>query len=163
MGKVEIIKANQNHHPAIWQMLEPVLRSGETYALPRDWSKTEALGFWCAPEKHSFVAIINDQVVGTYYLKANQLGGGSHVANCGYITSAAAQGKGIAKAMCAHSLDKARQLGFKAMQFNCVVASNTRAIDLWHKMGFATVGTLPNAFAHPSLGFVDAYVMYQGI
>ena len=99
--------------------------------------------------------------MGSYYLRANQQGGGSHVANCGYATSVAARGRGVAAAMCAHSLDRARSRGFRAMQFNFVLSTNRRAVHLWQRHGFEIAGTLPKAFLHPALGYVDAYVMYR--
>jgi ribosomal protein S18 acetylase RimI-like enzyme len=108
-----------------------------------------------------FVAADESTVAGTYYLRANQLGGGAHVANCGYVTAPWATGRGVARAMCEHSLVYAKERGFLAMQFNLVVSTNTRAIKLWKRLGFETVGTLPGAFAHPALGFVDALVMFR--
>ena len=148
-------------HDAIWTLLEPVIRAGETYALPRDMSRHDALGFWTAPGNDAFVADDDGAILGTYFLHANHLGGGSHVANCGYVTAGHAAGRGIARAMCSHSLDHARSRGFRAMQYNCVVSTNERAVRLWQSMGFAIVGRLPGAFAHPTLGDVDAFVMYQ--
>lgn len=149
---------------ALWALLEPVLRAGETYALPRDWTREAALAFWLAPEKATFVAVDDDgRVVGTYYLKANQMGPGAHVANCGYVTAPWAAGRGVAGSMCEHSLAEARGRGFRAMQFNCVVSTNTRAVRLWERLGFATVGRLPGAFAHPTEGDVDALVMYRAL
>jgi ribosomal protein S18 acetylase RimI-like enzyme len=146
---------------AIWTILEPVIRAGETYAFPRDWSRAEAMAYWHSPGHDVFVAEDAGVVVGTYYLRANQGGGGAHVANCGYVTAAGATGRGIARAMCRHSLALARARGFRAMQFNFVVATNQRAVVLWTKLGFAIVGTLPAAFRHPRLGLVDVYVMYR--
>jgi ribosomal protein S18 acetylase RimI-like enzyme len=148
---------------AIWRIIEPVIRAGETYALPHDWSRAEALAFWRAPDHEVYVAEAGGAVVGTYYLHANQRGGGAHVANCGYVTAADAAGRGVARAMCAHSLDIARARGFRAMQFNLVVSTNERAIRLWEDCGFAVVGRLPGAFHHPRLGFVDALVMYRAL
>jgi ribosomal protein S18 acetylase RimI-like enzyme len=107
------------------------------------------------------VAEEDGELLGTYYLRANQKGGGAHVGNCGYMTAAKASGRGVATAMCAHSLEYARSLGFRAMQFNFVVSTNVGAIHLWEKFGFATVGRLAGAFLHPSLGYVDALVMYR--
>jgi ribosomal protein S18 acetylase RimI-like enzyme len=147
---------------AIWAILEPVVRAGETYALPRDWSREELLAYWFAPGHDVFV-LEDGAVLGTYFLCANHLGGGAHVANCGYATAASAQGKGVARAMCEHSLVHARSRGFRAMQFNFVISSNTRAMALWQRMGFAIVGTLPAAFAHPQRGYVDAYVMFRSL
>jgi ribosomal protein S18 acetylase RimI-like enzyme len=140
---------------AIWGILEPVIRAGETYALPRDWSRSDALDYWHSRGEDVGV------VVGTYYLHANQRGGGAHVANCGYVTDYRASGRGVARAMCLHSLELARVRGFRAMQFNFVVATNARAVALWRRLGFDIVGTLPAAFQHPRQGLVDAYVMYR--
>jgi len=146
---------------AIWIILEPMIRAGETYPLPRDMNREQAFAFWFSPEKEVFVWEENGHLLGTYFLKANQQGGGAHIANCGYITSDAAQGRGIARAMCLHSLERARERSFRGMQFNFVISSNTRAVKLWASLGFETVGRLPGVFAHPKLGFVDALVMFQ--
>lgn len=146
---------------AIWNILEPVLRAGETYTLPREISREDALAYWLATAHESFVAEDNGDVLGTYFIQANQAGGGSHVANCGYMTSAAAQGRGIARAMLEHSLLHAKQRGFLAMQFNFVVSTNERPAKTWLSYGFEIVGRLPGAFKHPTLGFVDALVMYR--
>jgi ribosomal protein S18 acetylase RimI-like enzyme len=141
--------------------LEPVIRSGETYALPRDRSKAKSLAFWNSPLHTVFVAEEGDAVLGTYFLRANALGNGAHVANCGYVTVAQASGRGVGRAMCEHSLAFAAKAAFVAMQFNLVVATNHRAIKLWKTCGFDVVGTLPGAFRHPQLGEVDAYVMHR--
>jgi L-amino acid N-acyltransferase YncA len=146
---------------AIWAILEPTIRAGETYTLPRDMGRQQALDYWFSSENAVFVAEEDGEIVGTYYLRVNQRGGGAHVCNCGYMTAASASGRGVARAMCAHSLEYARSLGFRAMQFNFVVSSNERAVRLWHKFGFETVGRLPGAFLHPRLGYVDALVMFR--
>ena len=145
---------------ALWAMLEPVLRAGETYALPVDWTREAALAFWCRDAHAVFVAA-DAGIVGTYYLKANQQGPGDHVCNCGYVTAPWAEGRGIARALCRHSRDEARRRGFRAMQFNAVVATNARALRLWESEGYAVVGRLPGAFRHPREGFVDALVMFK--
>jgi L-amino acid N-acyltransferase YncA len=146
---------------AIWGILEPVFRAGETYPIPRDISRADGLAYWRNVSHTVFVAEDDGQIVGTYYLRANNRGGGAHVANCGYITAPGATGRGVARAMCVHSLEAARERGFRAMQFNFVIATNERAVRLWQACGFAIVGTLPGAFAHPSRGFVDAHVMFR--
>ena len=140
-----------------------MIRRGETYPLPRDMNRAQAFAFWFGAEKEPFVWEENGAVLGTYFLRANQQGGGAHVANCGYVTSEAAQGRGIARAMCLHSLQRAKERSFRAMQFNFVVSSNERAVKLWSSLGFETVGRLPLVFEHPTLGFVDALVMYRQI
>jgi ribosomal protein S18 acetylase RimI-like enzyme len=148
---------------AVWAILEPIIRAGETYPLPRDMDLESAQAYWLSPAHEVFVAEDNDKIVGTYFLKANQKGGGAHVANCGYITARHATGRGVARAMCAHSLDRARERGFRAMQFNFVVSTNERAVRLWQSFGFEIVGRLPGAFQHPTLGFVDTLVMYRDL
>lgn len=146
---------------AIWAILAPVIRAGDTYALPRDMSEKEALAYWLAPERESFVAEVDGEIVGISYIRANQAGGGAHVANAGYMTAPEARGRGVAGALCAHSLERARERGFAAMQFNFVVASNTGAIRLWKRHGFEEVGRLPGAFMHPDLGPTDALVLFR--
>ena len=147
----------------IWAILEPTIRAGETYTLHRDLPRAEALDYWFGPRHDVFVAEDHDKILGTYFLRANQQGGGSHVANCGYITAPWATGRGVARAMCAHSLDRARVSGFRAMQFNFVVSNNERAVALWQSFGFEIVGRLPAAFHHPTAGYVDALVMYRSL
>ena len=146
---------------ALWDILEPIVRAGETYALPRDMSRDDALAWWRATGHEVFVAEVDGAVLGTYFIHPNQLGPGSHVANCGYATAARASGRGIARAMCAHSLEHARARGYRAMQFNIVVSTNAPAIHLWTAMGFETLCRVPGAFAHPTLGDVDTLVMFR--
>jgi ribosomal protein S18 acetylase RimI-like enzyme len=148
---------------AIWAIMEPIIRAGETYTLPRDLDKESALAYWRSPEREVFVAEDHGETLGTYFLQANQKGGGAHVANCGYMTATSATGRGVARAMCAHSLDRARERGFRAMQFNFVISTNERAVRLWQSFGFEIVGRLPGTFRHPTLGYVDAYVMYRAL
>ena len=148
-------------HDAIWAILEPVIRAGETYALARDMSRADALAYWLGGDRETFVAEADGEVLGTYFIRANQAGGGSHVCNCGYVTAPAATGRGVARQMHAHSMVRARERGFRAMQYNFVIASNERAVRLWQDLGFAIVGRLPEAFLHPRLGYVDALVMHQ--
>jgi GNAT superfamily N-acetyltransferase len=153
--------AETKDRDAIWAIQEPVLRDGDTYALPRDISREDALMYWFGNGNEAFVAEDDGLVLGTYYLRVNRAGGGSHVANCGYMTARAAQGRGVARAMLEHSLSRARARGFLAMQFNFVVSTNERAVKTWLAHGFEIVGRLPAAFRHPTLGLVDAFVMYR--
>jgi len=159
-ARMIIRPATPDDRGAIWHILEPVIRAGETYALPRDMTEADALAYWMAPEKETFVAAADGEILGTYTIRANNQGGGAHVANCGYMTAAEAASRGVARAMCAHSLAHARARGFNAIQFNFVVATNERAIKLWAHFGFAIAGRLPGAFQHPRLGYVDALVMF---
>src|SRR3984957_8074425 len=158
---LKIREARAEDSGAIWTILEPVIRAGETYALDRGLTREQALAYWFSDGHEVFVADDNGQIVGTYFLHPNQKGGGSHVANCGYITAAAAAGPGIARHMCTHSLEYAKSRGFRAIQFNFVVKTNERAVRLWESLGFNVVGTLSEAFLHPGHGYTDAYVMYR--
>lgn len=147
---------------AAWSILEPVFRAGETYSYAADITEDEAWKAWVAAPAATFVAEGDaGHLLGTYYIKANQPGQGAHVCNCGYVVAESARGMGIASLMCEHSQQEARRRGFRAMQYNLVVSTNAGAVRLWQKLGFAIVGTLPEAFLHPSQGYVDAYVMYK--
>lgn len=148
-------------HAAIWAIVEPILRAGEAFALPRDWDRAQALAYWFAPAHRVFVAEHEGRVLGSAYIRANQLGPGDHVANGTYATHADAQGRGIARAMGLHSFEAARAAGFSAMQFNLVVATNTRAVALWKSLGLVEIGRLPGVFRHPVHGPVDALVMHR--
>lgn len=160
---LRIRAAAESDADALWQILEPVIRAGETYPLARDMTRAEALAYWRAADHAVFVAEQDREIVGTYYLRANARAGGAHVANCGYMTAGHRTGRGIARAMCLHSLAAAKARGFRAMQFNLVVSTNAPAVHLWQSCGFAIVGRLPGAFRHPTHGYVDALVMYRDV
>jgi L-amino acid N-acyltransferase YncA len=147
----------------IWAIIEPTIRAGESYTLARDMERDQALAYWLAAGNDVFVAEEDGTILGTYYMRPNQGGGGRHVCNCGYMTALAATGRGIASRMCEHSLDYARAAGYRAMQFNFVVSTNHRAVALWERMGFDVVGRLPQAFDHPIHGLVDALVMHRAL
>jgi L-amino acid N-acyltransferase YncA len=149
--------------PGIWAVLEPVIRSGETFTWDRDTTEKDARARWFKdPPGQAFVAVTADGgVIGTGELHANQGGGGSHVANAGYMVHSGHGGKGVARALCAYSLDTARDAGFRAMQFNAVVESNVRAVAAWQGLGFEILATIPEAFNHPTIGYVGLHVMYR--
>jgi ribosomal protein S18 acetylase RimI-like enzyme len=153
--------ADAGDHEAVWRVFNEVVSAGDTYAFAPETSREHALSLWFPREGWTYVALLAGEVVGTYLLKANQPGQGSHVANCGYMVAARASGRGIGEALCRHSLEEARRLGFTAMQFNLVVSTNVRAIRLWQKCGFAIVGTAPKVFRHPTQGLVDAHIMHR--
>ena len=147
--------------PAIWPIFKEIVRAGNTYAFTTDTDEPTAEALWMTKPDRTFVFEHDGKILGTYYLKTNQEGPGKHVCNCGYMVSSVARGMGIARQMCEHSQGVAVAMGFNAMQFNFVASSNDVTVALWKKLGFDIVGTLPRAFNHPTLGLVDAFVMYK--
>jgi len=160
---MEIRHATESDWAAVWTIIEPVIRAGETYTLDPDMTAEQARAYWLGPDKETFVAEERGEVLGTYYMRPNQPGGGRHVCNCGYVTAAKASGRGVARQMCLHSLGYAKTRDYRAMQFNFVVSTNERAVRLWQALGFKTVGRLPLAFNHPREGYVDAFVMFRSL
>ncbi|WP_412970856.1 N-acetyltransferase family protein [Glaciecola sp. MF2-115] len=146
---------------SFWPTFLYIIQAQETYAIDPDLNLEQAFSLWCELPLKSYVYVENDTVLGTYYLKQNAMGPSSHICNCGYMVSNEARGKGIARQLCEHSQNIALDLGFDAMQFNSVVSTNKIAISLWEKLGFSIVGTVPKAYKHGQLGFVDSYVMYK--
>lgn len=161
MNDLRIRRAAVTDLPAVWPIFRAIVRAGDTYAYPRDCTRADARRIWFDAPRETWLAETDDAMLGSYYIKTNQQGGGAHVCNCGYMVAADARGQGVAAAMCAHSQQRALELGYLAMQFNFVVATNEGAIRLWKRMGFDVVGRLPRAFAHPEAGLVDALVMYK--
>ncbi len=161
MGRFVIRPVTPGDRDAIWDIFHAVVSRGDTYAYPPDTTRADALASWVDGARATFVADGDGEVLGTYYIRTNQPGQGAHVCNAGYMVAAAARGRGVGEAMCRHSLREARRLGYDAMQYNLVAATNEGAIRLWERVGFSTVGRLPGAFRHPTEGDVDALVMYR--
>ena len=157
---MKIRVAAQADRAAIWKIFHEVVAAGDTYAIDPEMSREDALAYWFSADTRTYVADSTVGVVGTYILRPNQSGGGSHVANAAFMVALEARGQGIGRAMGEHCLSEARRLGFRAMQFNFVVSTNESAVRLWQQLGFEIVGTLPGAFCHPESGYVDVYVMY---
>jgi L-amino acid N-acyltransferase YncA len=160
---LKIRAATEADRDAVWNIFHEVVAGGDTYAFDPKMPREEALAYWFAAGTHTYVAENNRRVVGTYILKANQPGAGSHVANAAFMVASSVRGHGIGRAMGEHCLVEARRLGFRAMQFNFVVSTNTSAIRLWEQLGFKMVGTLSDAFRHPEKGYVDVYVMFRSL
>ena len=160
-GGAVIRPASPDDHDAIWDILCPVYRAGETYCIPRDITRDDALADWFAPPFTAFVAELDGRILGTSHIGRNRPGGGAHVANASFATHPEARGRGLARALATHALTWAAGQGFRAMQFNFVVSTNADAVHLWQTVGFGVVGRLPEAFLHPRLGPVDALVMFQ--
>lgn len=158
---MQIRKAYKSDFENIYPMLREVFDKGDTYVFQENLSRNEIYDVWMKKNQYVFVAVDEGKILGTYYIKTNQPGRGSHVCNAGYIVSTAARGKGLGKEMCLHSIEEAKKLGYKAMQFNIVVSTNEGAIKVWESCGFGIVGTLPKIFNHQELGYVDAYVMFR--
>lgn len=156
-----IRRATEADFDAIWPIFQQIVSAGDSYAYPSDTNQTQAQHLWMTVPAATYVAEIQGQILGTYYIKTNQQGPGAHVCNCGYMVAPAARGQGLATAMCEHSQTIARDMGFSAMQFNFVASTNIGAVRLWENLGFETVGRLPKAFNHPVEGYVDALVMYK--
>ena len=156
-----IREARPEDWPGIWAILEPVVLAGETFTWDRDTAEDEARARWFkqAPGR-TFVAVASDTgaILGTGELHPNQGGGGSHVANAGYMVHPGQAGRGLARAL---TLTWAREAGYRSMQFNAVVESNVRAVAAWKSMGFEVLATIPEAFNHPELGYVGLHVMYR--
>lgn len=158
---ITIRRAEEADFDAIWRIFQEVVRRGDTYTYDPETTREQAHSIWMSGGQATYVACADDRIVGTYIIKPNQPGLGSHVANAGYMVSVDARGKGVGRAMCEHSLEEARRVGFHAMQFNIVVSTNESAVALWKKLGFSIIGTLPQAYRHKELGLVDAYVMHR--
>jgi ribosomal protein S18 acetylase RimI-like enzyme len=148
---------------AIWEIFQPIVARGDTYALDPRISREDGLAYWLHPANSCYVAEHQGNVVGTYILRSNQSGPGSHVANAAFMVSLGARGLGVGRKMGEHALSEAGRLGFRAVQFNFVVSTNEPAVRLWQKLGFEIVGTLPGVFRHPEKGLVDAYVMFRSL
>lgn len=144
-----------------WPCFKRVVKSQETYAFDPDMSFDEAYQLWCRAPLKTFVFEEDGLVLGSYYIKPNGQGPSNHICNCGYMVNESARGKGIARKLCEHSQKVAVELGFEAMQFNSVVSTNEVAINLWQKLGFSIIGTIPLAYRHGTLGYVDSYVMHK--
>ena len=186
-NEIKIRSATTKDHDAIWKIFHEIISAGDTYSLDPRMSREEALAYWFRADTQTYVAELHRQsvgeavgfprtatpsptggmkdqvIVGTYILRPNQSGGGSHVANAAFIVASDAQGCGVGCAMAEHCLNEARRIGFRAMQFNYVISTNTPAIRLWQELGFEIVGTLPGAFRHPEKGYLDVYVMFRSL
>jgi len=158
-----IREASLNDLDGVWEIFEQVIKTGDTYAFDPDSTKEDLPKLWFAPTMRVYVAEEDNKILGTYFIKPNQVGLGAHVANCGYMVHPDTRGRGLGKQLCEHSLLIAKESGFKGMQFNFVVSTNTTAVKLWQKLDFRIIGTIPKGFNHRQLGYVDAYIMFQEI
>ena len=158
----EIVPMGRADFERFWPAFEAIVAAGDTYAWDRDLDADAARALWLDAPLQTWAARTEaGEVLGSYYLKANAGGGGAHVCNCGFMTAPAARSRGIAGRLCEHAQETARDAGFRAMQFNAVVSTNTGAVALWQRQGFAIVGRVPGGFEHPDIGEVDLLIMHK--
>jgi len=158
---VQISEITKDDFEVFWPVFKDIVSAQETYAFDPKINFENAYHLWCLAPLKSYVIKENDTILGSYYIRANAAGPSAHISNCGYMVNPQSRGKGIAGKLCLHSQQIAIELGFSAMQFNAVVSSNKIAIALWQKLGFDIIGTIPNAYNHRKLGFVDSFIMYK--
>lgn len=158
---IEIRKPTEADEPQIWEIIKAVIASGDTYVFAPDSPKEKMLAFWRGADKQTYVAVSENRIVGTFFLKNNQPDLGAHVANAGYMVAPEAKGKRVGRLMAEFSLEEAKRLGYQAMQFNFVVKTNEVAVKLWQSLGFEIVGEIPEAFDHIENGLTNAYIMYR--
>lgn len=148
----------------IWDIFSSVIKTGDTYVFDPETKKETLHKNWFADYMDTFVAVdTNEEILGTYIIKPNQIDLGNHIANCSYMVNLKYQGKGIGKRLCEHSIQFAKDKGFLGIQFNIVVSTNSAAVKLWQKFGFDIIGTTPKGFRHQELGLVDTYIMYKDL
>ena len=158
---INIRKAKSEESDQIWEIIREVISAGDTYAFSPDSSKEQMLGYWFGNDRHTYVALVDGKVAGTFVIRDNQPGLGSHIANGSYMTASKYRGLGVGKTMGEYSLVEAKRLGYLAMQFNIVIKSNEKAVALWKKIGFDIIGEIPDAFRHAKNGLTNAYIMYK--
>ena len=158
---LEIRKAVESDKDAVWEIIQAVISTGDTYVFAPDSPKEKMLEYWFGEEKETYVAVSDDKILGSFFLKANQPDLGAHICNAGYLVSSEAKGKGVGRKMAEFSLPEAKRLGYRAMQFNFVVKSNEIAVKLWLSLGFEVIGEIPEAFQHQQNGLTNALIMYR--
>jgi GNAT superfamily N-acetyltransferase len=147
----------------VWEIFKTVISTGDTYVFDPNTPKESLQKYWFAENMDTFVAVDNDEILGTYFIRPNQIDLGDHIANCGYMVNPKYHGKGIGKILCQHSIDFAKEKRFSGIQFNIVVSSNEGAVKLWERFGFKIIGTTPKGFRHSNLGLVDTYIMFKDL
>lgn len=158
---IQITEMTEQDFEVFWPTFKEVVLAQETYAFDPNITFEEAFQLWCESPLYTFVIKENNQILGSYYIRPNASGPSAHICNCGYMVSANSRGKGVARKLCLHSQEKALELGYRAMQFNSVVSSNDVAVNLWKKLGYAIIGTIPKAYNHKTLGMIDSYIMHK--
>ena len=161
---MEIRRADkQTDFDKVWDIFKNVISTGDTYVFDPNTPKDSLHNHWFAVYMSTFVAVDNDEILGTYIIKPNQIDLGNHIANCGYMVNPKHHGHGIGKLLCEHSIKFAKESGFSGIQFNIVVSTNESAVKLWQKFGFDIIGMTPKGFRHKTFGLVDTYIMYKDL
>jgi len=155
--------AHAQDREQVWEIFSAVIQAGDTYVFDPKTPKKDMEKLWFAPYMETYVLVEHGHILGTYIIKANQPGLGNHIGNCSYMVHAGAQGRGLGKMLCAHSLQRGRELGFTGIQFNIVVSTNMAAMALWENSGFKIIGTTPKGFRHNALGMADTHIMYRDL
>ena len=155
--------ATSEDWPGIWDVLEPVLRAGETYTYPREITESDARAVWTAGASVLVAVDTHGAVLGTAKYLPNHPGAGAHVANASFVVAPEAGGRGVGRALARAVIDAARTDGYRAMQFNAVVETNERAVRLWTSLGFTVLATVPEAFDHPRHGLVGLHIMHRAL
>lgn len=158
---MKIVEMDRKDFECFWPVFRTIVQAQETYAFDPEIVFEEAYELWCLSPQVTFAAKEDDTILGTYYLKKNASGPGSHISNCGYMVAPAARGQGVARSLCLHSQQVAIELGYSAMQFNSVVSTNEIAVRLWQNLGFDIIGKIPLGYKHMRHGFVDTFIMHK--
>lgn len=148
---------------AVWQMWKTIMQQKVYYPYDETYIKEDIEKSWIhlSPKNHVYVAVQGTEIVGAYIFRANQPGYGAHIANASYMVKTEKRGQGIGHQLCAHSVEMAKLVGFRGMQFNLVVSTNKGAVKTWLDNGFEIIGTVPEGFYHFEKGYVDAYIFYR--
>jgi GNAT superfamily N-acetyltransferase len=161
---VEIRPFDEADWPQVWPIVQEIVRAQETFPYDPDMTASDAHDLWIErPPGHTVVAVEEGRVLGTAKMGTNRPGPGSHISTASFMVGKGARGRGVGTALCLYAIDWARDRGYAGMQFNAVVESNHSAIELYRRLGFSVVGTVPGAFAHPTIGRVGLHIMYCAV
>jgi len=158
---IEIRQQHSEDWDSLWLIFQDIIKEGTSYAYDAITTREQFVESWMGRGGEQWVACNDGQLLGAYTLRENQPGRGSHIATASYIVAASARGQRVGTQLGEHSIQRATELRYTGIQFNFVVSTNTAAVKLWLRLGFAIVGTLPSAFRHSRLENVDCYVMFK--